>query len=459
MIGSGPVDLDTAKSAVSDAFNLDSAVIVLRRSHIENVFILFVADEATVSFLIHAGPTPGPGELCLICRCWTRHAFAVGANLPTLVDVAFEGIPTHAWEMGKAEALLSPYGWPQILHPETRNRDDYSMFRVSAWCFNPSEVPQSRDLHIVEPPVGEILAPPGKSTLMYSVSIKVGEVLHPSSSEEEGFISDESGGGGHRRQRQRHDQSVGVQEGGPAAAGATGCVSSQDWMGPPASGACQEACSVKREGSPSLESDIKPPQIDDQILKTTEAAHEVSPVHEVVSPVSKERTAVVVAVHEEPSPGSKEGEAATIMAPALEESAAFPEMVREEVQAARSALVPGELLGFGPPLGGPACYYFPSDKCLHGSVGQTSSFCGFPTLMSFEAPSAIELDLSGCVAAVPSCPATPCCEAVRSPPGLISPATEWRPANEVLPEPATVDQGVDVRFKGHIYVRHPRAQK
>lgn len=60
MLCSGPssvtVDVDTAKAAVAGAFNLDINTLVLRRSHLEGVFIPLAADEATASRLIRTNP-------------------------------------------------------------------------------------------------------------------------------------------------------------------------------------------------------------------------------------------------------------------------------------------------------------------------------------------------------------------------------------------------------------------
>lgn len=59
----------------------------------------------------------------------------------------------------------------KVLHSSTRNRDDYSSFRLSAWCFNPRDIPHGRDIHVVEPPVCDILSSPGKPTLVYPVEV------------------------------------------------------------------------------------------------------------------------------------------------------------------------------------------------------------------------------------------------------------------------------------------------
>lgn len=79
-LSAGPAmdDLEATKAMVASSFNLARDNLVLRRCHIENVYILLVEDEATVSRLVHADPISGPGEIRLLCRHWTRQAFAEG---------------------------------------------------------------------------------------------------------------------------------------------------------------------------------------------------------------------------------------------------------------------------------------------------------------------------------------------------------------------------------------------
>ncbi|KAF8736050.1 hypothetical protein HU200_014397 [Digitaria exilis] len=127
--------------------------------------------------MIGADPSTGAGGPHLHLQRWTRQAFACGASLPVLVDVELRGIPTHAWEMSTAENLLNPYSWPQMLYPNTRDREDYFVFRLSAWCFRPQSFPRSRDLHVVEPLTGIISSPPGKPSLSYPVSFAVRPAL------------------------------------------------------------------------------------------------------------------------------------------------------------------------------------------------------------------------------------------------------------------------------------------
>lgn len=159
--------------------------------------------------------------------------------------------------MTTAESLLAPFNWPQVLHPSTRNREDYSVFCLSPWCLKPTDVPRRRDLQVVEPPIGEILSPPGKPSLIYLVSISVKEALHDATS---GGDSDSSFGGdnaGHQHRRQRRGPSPFA--GDQVEESTTTTSPARDTLGPTDSGACHMACSVEAARSLSQATALEPP--------------------------------------------------------------------------------------------------------------------------------------------------------------------------------------------------------
>lgn len=144
-----PLTTDEIEGTLAGRFDIDCAILEAKHAG-HDTFFVFVNNEATTARMVGAGPFTGAGGPRLHLRRWTRQAFASGTALPSLVDVELRGITAHAWEMSTVENLLNPYAWPQQLHPATRNWDDYSVFRLSAWCFQPDFFPGSRDLHIVE---------------------------------------------------------------------------------------------------------------------------------------------------------------------------------------------------------------------------------------------------------------------------------------------------------------------
>lgn len=85
------------------------------------------------------------------------------------------GIPAHAWELETAEHLLDEWCWVRALHPSTVNRQDYSSFKLSAWCSTPEHIPAEKALAIVEPSTMSEEGEEAKQALEYSIKIKVAD--------------------------------------------------------------------------------------------------------------------------------------------------------------------------------------------------------------------------------------------------------------------------------------------
>ncbi|GJM95724.1 hypothetical protein PR202_ga12501 [Eleusine coracana subsp. coracana] len=177
-----PVTPDDIKAIMAARFSLNLVSLEAKQAGEDTMFFVVVDTEETAARLVDSRPSIGSSGPRLHLRQWMRQAFDSSAFLPNLVDVELRGVPTHAWEMTTAENLLNPYGWPQLLHPSTRNRDDYSVFRLSTWCFRPNSIPGMHDLHVVEPSIGVIDTPPGKPTLVYPITISVKPAIFPQAS-------------------------------------------------------------------------------------------------------------------------------------------------------------------------------------------------------------------------------------------------------------------------------------
>jgi hypothetical protein len=113
----------------------------------------------------------------LLCKCWSRLSGAQGCVLPFLIDIELRGIPNHVWETSIVDRLLSPHAWVQQVHPDTLGLVDLSCFRCLAWSTDPSTLPSSRELWVVEPPTAVVEDPPVKRVLSYPVNIQYS--LHP----------------------------------------------------------------------------------------------------------------------------------------------------------------------------------------------------------------------------------------------------------------------------------------
>lgn len=87
----------------------------------------------------------------LVLSPWSRRAHSSAGGLGVHVNVEIEGIPAHAWSLAAVESILTPTGWVERLAPVTRTRADMALFRLTAWCSDPSAIPCALDFHVVEP--------------------------------------------------------------------------------------------------------------------------------------------------------------------------------------------------------------------------------------------------------------------------------------------------------------------
>ncbi|XBI00990.1 hypothetical protein VPH35_129875 [Triticum aestivum] len=124
------------------------------------------------------------------------------------VDLMIEGVPSHAWTIETAAELLGSACLIESLAPETKNREDLSLFKLRAWCVDPEEVPVDKRLWVPEP---ETNAGPGarmptsRALLEYRTIIHIGRIrdhegperwLRPPSSDGSGQsgVPEDSGG-------------------------------------------------------------------------------------------------------------------------------------------------------------------------------------------------------------------------------------------------------------------------
>jgi len=67
---------------------------------------------------------------------------------------------------------LTPYAWIEQVHQSTVDLADLVSFRCSAWCHDPAEIPPTKELWVVEPPVAAVETPPVKRVLSYPLKIQ-----------------------------------------------------------------------------------------------------------------------------------------------------------------------------------------------------------------------------------------------------------------------------------------------
>jgi hypothetical protein len=155
---------------------MEASSLVLRRVSASN-YLLVLPCRDKVEELAGRWATLRAGSFSVVCKKWSRLMESRGALLPVLINVELQGIPIHAWETSTVDHLLNPFAWIHQVHPNTLNLKDVAVFRCSAWCLDPSAIPSSKELWIVEPPFAVEGDPAGKRVLVYSVNIAVSITL------------------------------------------------------------------------------------------------------------------------------------------------------------------------------------------------------------------------------------------------------------------------------------------
>jgi hypothetical protein len=87
-------------------------------------------------------------------RPWNRQAQAAMVPMSTKVRLVLEGLPPHAWDTSVVEDLLGKSCAIEAVAPETKERRDLSLFKLSAWTSDLDAIPVARMLAIPEPVPG-----------------------------------------------------------------------------------------------------------------------------------------------------------------------------------------------------------------------------------------------------------------------------------------------------------------
>jgi hypothetical protein len=158
----------------------------LRRVSASN-YILVLPDRDKVEELVGRWATLRAGAFSVVCKKWSRLMESKGALLPVLINLEIRGIPIHAWETSTVDHLINPFAWIHNVHPDTLNLKDVAVFRCSAWCLDPSAIPSSKELWIVDPAEKRVLV----YTVNFAVSITLRQdgsdsVLRSEDPEDEG---------------------------------------------------------------------------------------------------------------------------------------------------------------------------------------------------------------------------------------------------------------------------------
>lgn len=113
-------------------------------------FLLYFASQEDMDRVLGDGVLASP-YFHLLLRPWSRRTHAASGGLCVHTELEIEGVPTNAWSLATAEAVLAPTAWVERLHPLTRSRADMGVLRLTAWCLDPAAIPREVDLHVVDP--------------------------------------------------------------------------------------------------------------------------------------------------------------------------------------------------------------------------------------------------------------------------------------------------------------------
>ncbi|KAK1626853.1 hypothetical protein QYE76_001168 [Lolium multiflorum] len=173
----------------------------------------------------------------LVFRPWNRQAQARQVPLRTRAFLILEGIPPHAWDVGVVEDLLGKSCAVEEVAPETRSREDLSLFKLIAWTSDVDAIPVARMLAVPEPvrelerplpPARELpeavesQAPPtvvsSEASVIQTLQYRV--IIHLAVVEE--VLSEDSGVRGAQGGDRAGHQSAGPQDGNGGGGGESG---------------------------------------------------------------------------------------------------------------------------------------------------------------------------------------------------------------------------------------------
>ena len=181
VIGDEPLaSADEVAAVLAARIDVVASSLVLRRAS-PSSYLLFLPDLALVDRLVGLQQLVSWStyNFSLLCKRWSRLSGARGCVLPFLIDIELRGIPAHVWETSTVDRFLSPHAWVQQVHPDTLGLVDLSCFRCLAWCSDPSALPSTKELWVVEPPTSVVENPPVMRVLAYPIKLQFSDALRP----------------------------------------------------------------------------------------------------------------------------------------------------------------------------------------------------------------------------------------------------------------------------------------
>lgn len=140
-------------------------------------FFLILPDHGALQRVLGGDRMVRPPAFQLRIQPWNRLVYAEHGVLYHKVLIELEGIPLHVWDYTTAGDLLRPYCSLESMDPDTAERRDLSVFRVTAWTTRPEFIPECRPLLVPEPTFADMPPEPMRRTLRYMVRIRVRRLL------------------------------------------------------------------------------------------------------------------------------------------------------------------------------------------------------------------------------------------------------------------------------------------
>lgn len=175
VIGTRPqVTTEQALQAVASQFGfvLDERYEMHKATHPHDFFLLLPGHGEMLAMLAGDRTVRAPAFQMKV-HPWNRLVNAEPGALYHKVEIELEGVPLHVWEYSTAADLLRPYCSLESLHPDTAERRDLSVFRLTAWTTRPELIPETRPLMVPEPMDNEAPFQPMRRTLRYLIWITV----------------------------------------------------------------------------------------------------------------------------------------------------------------------------------------------------------------------------------------------------------------------------------------------
>jgi hypothetical protein len=148
----GLASCEELKEAIFQHFGIWKHEIYIYRSY-PHPFIIVFAERHARDVVFAAGRAID-GLVELRFMSWELDEFRERRIVPYHIRLGIEGIPQHAWTQEIADKVLCDEGIIHHVEESTRRKIDQRIFQCSAFCKDPSQIPQTMFLTLPEKEFG-----------------------------------------------------------------------------------------------------------------------------------------------------------------------------------------------------------------------------------------------------------------------------------------------------------------